>query len=312
VAARFARDAGAEHPQFYTRTLNERSQRKYAIEAQLRQALERDEFSVFLQPKIDLSSSSVVGMEALIRWRNEELGELQPDQFIGIAESSGLIVSIGEWVMREACEMLATLRQQINANLTMAVNLSPLQLRSPELTTTVETIINSAAVPFDAIEFEITEGALMSDPQLSVQQINAFRELGIVTSVDDFGTGYSSLSYLTSLPIDKLKIDKSFVHTLTSNTDSAAIVNAIVSLGHNLGLAVVGEGVETRDQLTFLRAYGCDEAQGFLFAKPMPMAKLKYWLTQATDRGAALTDVWSWQSDETVANSDRGQRLQVS
>jgi len=234
-----------------------------ALETLLRHAVAGEQLQLQYQPQIDISSGRVVGFEALVRWCHPEQGVIPPDRFIPLAEKTGLIVPIGEWVMREACRRGARLE-----GLTMAVNLSARQFHQINLVSTIAEILEDTGMPPQRLELEITESALIYDVESAIETMLALVELGIVISLDDFGTGYSSLSYLKRFPIDTLKIDKSFVAEVTTDPDSGTIVNTIIVMAHSLGLSVVAEGVETEEQLSMLRERACDRAQGFLFAPP--------------------------------------------
>ncbi|MEM7250562.1 MAG: EAL domain-containing protein [Pseudomonadota bacterium] len=268
AASRHAKGAGAV-PQFYTGELNVHQLKHFTIEQHLRRAIGREEFAIYYQPKVDIATEDFVGAEALIRWQSEELGSVSPDDFIPIAERTGMMLELSDWVMDHTCQQLAEWKQNGIDDFTVAVNLSPAQFR-PRLPQDIAALLRRYNLPSQALELELTEGMLVADAVSSTKLMHELRELGMALAIDDFGTGYSSLQYLRTFPIQKLKIDKSFVTELTSRRDAAAIVNTIVSLGHNLGLLVTAEGVECQEQLMYLRAYGCDEGQGYLWGKPMP------------------------------------------
>jgi diguanylate cyclase (GGDEF)-like protein len=265
-----ARQQGGGGYQFYTADMNDMAARRLTLEHRLRRAVERGELSVYYQPKIDIESECVVGMEALVRWQSPELGSVSPAEFIPLAEDSGLIISIGEWVLRTACAQNKLWQDGGFARLRVAVNLSARQFREPNLSAKICQILGETGLDSQYLELELTESSIMERADSAVKALGELREMGVEISVDDFGTGYSSLGYLKRLPVGTLKIDQSFVREVTTGRDSAAIVQAIIALAHNLGMKVVAEGVETEDQLRFLRLLRCDHAQGYLFSKPLP------------------------------------------
>jgi diguanylate cyclase (GGDEF)-like protein/PAS domain S-box-containing protein len=236
-----------------------------ALETSLRHALRLEQFQLYFQPQINITSHQIVGMEALVRWQHPTQGVISPDRFIPIAEKTGLIIPLGEWVLREACRLGATM-----PTLTVAVNLSARQFHQENLVDVIRQILNETAMPAHNLELEITESALMYDVESAIAKMEQLIALGARISLDDFGTGYSSLSYLKRFPIHTLKIDKSFITQLTTDAGSEVIVNTVIAMAHGLGLNVIAEGVETEAQLAMLRARGCDQAQGYLFARPMP------------------------------------------
>jgi EAL domain-containing protein (putative c-di-GMP-specific phosphodiesterase class I) len=217
----------------------------------------------------------VSGVEALLRWQHPERGLIAPANFITFAEDSGLIVPLGEWVLRAACEQLKAWRNSGLAGLRMAVNLSPRQFRQPDLTRRIASILRDAGLSGELLELEITEGSVMQDPEASVRMLQELKDMKITISIDDFGIGYSSLHYLKRFPIDCLKIDQAFVRDIHRNPADVAIVRAIIALAKGLNLAVIAEGVETAEQGTMLRLFGCEEAQGFFFSRPRPAAEIE-------------------------------------
>lgn len=263
-----ADEMGGNSYQFYTADINRKALKRLALENNLRRALERDEFEVFYQPKIDINTRKIVGMEALVRWRHPELGLISPLEFIPLAEETGLIVPIGKWILRAACAQSQFWRDE-GFNLQVAVNLSARQFQEQDLAQTIIKIIEETKINPCCLNLEVTESSIMKNAESAVKTLGELKELGIKISIDDFGTGYSSLGYLKRLPIDILKIDKSFVSDVTTNPDDAALVMAIVTLAHNLKLKVVAEGVETEEQLSFLHLLRCDEWQGYLYSKPI-------------------------------------------
>ncbi len=270
VAMYHAKDLGRNNYQFYTESLNATAFERLSLESGLRMALERNEFLLHYQPQVDLASGRVIGCEALIRWKHPEYGMVSPARFIPVAEESGLIIEIGEWVLREACRQLRAWQDAGHTSLVMAVNMSALQFRKPGLEEVVLKALNDAGVLAQSLELELTESILMHGIDTTLATLQKFAALGLQLSIDDFGTGYSSLSYLKRFPIHKLKIDQSFVRDIATDVNDAAIVRTIVLMAHSLNLRVIAEGVETNEQQAFLREAGCDEIQGYLFSRPLP------------------------------------------
>ncbi|MGO3453790.1 MAG: putative bifunctional diguanylate cyclase/phosphodiesterase [Marinomonadaceae bacterium] len=235
----------------------------------LRKAIEEEQFELYYQPKVRLSDERIVGAEALIRWMHPELGMISPDQFIPLAEESGLILPLGEWVIRRACQQLKEWREQGIPPINVSVNLSGRQFMQSDLVEMVGQILEETGVDPKHLELELTESMLMADAQQTIEKLYAFRQLGLTLSIDDFGTGYSSLAYLKKFPIQTLKIDRSFISDLGINSDDEAIVKATIAMANSLNLKVIAEGVENRAQLDVLNSYQCEEVQGFLFARPM-------------------------------------------
>ena len=257
-------------PLFYSQEMNLRSLERLKLEGALRKAVERQEFRLYYQPQVDLATGRIVGAEALIRWHHPEQGMIPPTAFIPLAEETGLIVSIGAWVLDAACRQGRLWREAGYEDLTIAVNLSPRQFR-PGLSQLVNETLERHAFPGENLELEITEGMLMHNSEAVIQMLEDFHQAGVRLALDDFGTGYSSLAYLKKFPIDNLKIDRSFVSGIPHDGDDSAIAKAIISMAKNLRLLVIAEGVETEEQLDFLRAAGCDEIQGYLFSPPVPV-----------------------------------------
>ncbi len=266
IAMYRAKEQGRNRHCFYAAELNHLSQERLSLEAALRHALERGEIEVFYQPKIEFAQGRVTGVEALIRWRHPTLGLLLPDKFVPIAEESGLIVPIGYWTLRRVCERARRWSDQ-GMPLSVAVNLSASQFHEPKLATEVASILRSTGVQASTLEIEITESMVMKDPDRAVGIMEALRKMGVRLAIDDFGTGHSSLGYLKRFPIDRLKVDRSFVRDLPHNGDDVAITRAVIAMAHSLKMSVVAEGVEHQHQFDLLRAEGCDEFQGF-FCRP--------------------------------------------
>ncbi|MES2760011.1 MAG: EAL domain-containing protein [Pseudomonadota bacterium] len=280
IAMYRAKKLGRNNFQFYTPAMNEDAMERVRIESALRNALERDEFVLHYQPQVDLASGEIVGMEALIRWQHPEMGMVAPNRFIGVAEETGLIVQIGAWVMRAACQQNQAWQDAGLGKLRVAVNLSARQFGAANLIADIRSVLAETALAPDCLEIELTESLFMSDVTLAVELLHGMKALGINLSIDDFGTGYSSLSYLSRFPIDVLKIDRSFVAEITRDSNDAAIVASIIALAHNLKLAVIAEGVETEEQLDYLRRHGCDEMQGYFFSRPLPAAEFEQLVRQ--------------------------------
>lgn len=282
VAMYRAKELGKNNFQFYSPSLNKHSVERLALEANLRRALEREEFRLQYQPKIDVGSGQVVGLEALIRWRNAERGNVPPSQFIPLAEETGLIVPIGKWVLKRACLQMRAWRRQGLPSMRVAVNLSAGQLRQDDFIPEVELALGQARLDAGLLELEITESMVMQNPDHAARQLGAMRSMGVHLSLDDFGTGYASLGHLKKFPIDTVKIDRSFVQDLPADPDSVAITRAIIAMAHSLKIAVVAEGVETAGQFDFLREHGCDAIQGYYLSGPLEAADLPAFLR---DRG---------------------------
>ncbi|HXM34636.1 MAG TPA: EAL domain-containing protein [Pyrinomonadaceae bacterium] len=265
-----AKTQGGNNYQFYTADMNARALKRLAMETSLRRAIENNEFVLYYQPQIDFGSGKIVGAEALIRWQHPDLGLLPPLEFIPLAEDTGLIVAIGEWVMRQACAQAESWRKSGLADFGIAVNVSARQFQQKAFFESVVQVLHETGLSSECLELELTETSIMENNESAVALLADLRKLGVKIAIDDFGTGYSSLSYLKRLPIDILKLDRSFVNGATSDPDDAALVMAIITLAHNLRLKVIAEGVETEEHLRFLRLLRCDGGQGYLFGKPMP------------------------------------------
>jgi predicted signal transduction protein with EAL and GGDEF domain len=251
---------------FFESEMTASAQHRRVLELELREALVLGQFEVYYQPQINLNTGRVSGAEALIRWRHPERGIVGPSEFISIAEEVGLIVPIGEWIMRQACRDAALWREGTR----VAVNMSAVQFRNDHLAEMVVSALSASGLPPARLELEITESVLLEETEVTLRTLHRLRGLGVRVSLDDFGTGYSSLSYLRSFPFDKIKIDRSFVQEVAASGNGAAIVRAIASLGASFGMETTAEGVETKEQLELIRREGCTEAQGFYFSPPRP------------------------------------------
>jgi diguanylate cyclase (GGDEF)-like protein/PAS domain S-box-containing protein len=264
-----AKEQGGNNYQFYTAGGTTRALRQLVLESNMRPGLERDEFFVQYQPQVSIHDFHLVGMEALVRWQHPNLGLLYPTEFIQLAEESGLIIPLGEWVFREACVQNTAWQQAGLVPMRLAVNFSARQFQQSTFISSVEEILKETNLDPAWLELEITESSIMKDPEQAIEKLLELKMMGIKVAIDDFGTGYSSLNYLKRFPIDTLKIDRSFVSDLCKHPHDTAIVRAIITLGHALNLTVVAEGVETRDQLKSLTELECDVVQGFLFSKAL-------------------------------------------
>jgi len=270
IAMYRAKDQGRNNYQFYSAQMNKHTFERLAMESSLRRAIERDEFLLYYQPKLDLRTGAIAGVEALIRWKHPDWGMVSPAQFIPLAEETGLIVQIGDWVLRSACDQSRKWREQGIPPMRVAVNLSARQFTQKTLVSDVAKIIAQSGLTPDCLELEITESLVMHNPEGAAETLHKLRAMGISLSIDDFGTGYSSLAYLKRFPLDCIKIDRSFIKDIPTEADDMAITKGVIALGHSLRLKVVAEGVETVEQRDFLRSNDCDEIQGYLFSKPLP------------------------------------------
>jgi diguanylate cyclase len=280
AAMHHAQKAHRSGMEFFKKSISTRAARRMSLEADLRKAAERQELSLSFQPRLSLENLQVEGVEALLRWSHPQRGMVPPDEFIPLAEQSGLIVEIGDWVLREACAQMRRWRDAGSTAWQMAVNVSGVQFRDGSLVRRVADAIAAAGIDARMIELEFTEGALIEYSTAVSKAVNALKELGVTTALDDFGTGYSSMSYLRHFPIDTLKIDRAFVRDITSRrAGNAPLVDAIIAMSKSLGLATVAEGVETETQWQYLRDCHANQVQGFLFCRPLPIADLERWHT---------------------------------
>lgn len=284
-----AKDLGRNTYSFFTDEMNRDVSRRLALEEQMYGALERHEFEVFYQPKVDLTSNRIMGAEALLRWHNPALGRVAPDEFIPIAEQTGLIIPLGKYVLSEALSQAAGWQQRYNELFCMAVNFSPRQFREPGLAVFIEQELKKWGVPAQCLEIEITEGVLMSGHTHIHEALEQLNNVGVGIAMDDFGTGYSSLSYLRNYPFDVLKVDRSFVSDITIDKADRELTNAAIAMAHGLNLKVVAEGVETREQLMLLKDIGCDYGQGYYFSRPVPAEELGITLQQDADLSGTVS-----------------------
>jgi len=291
LAMYHAKQEGRHNYQFFAHEMGARTERRADLQTRLRRALEREEFVLHYQPQLDIVSERIIGVEALVRWKSDELGIVPPDQFISVAEETGLIIPIGEWVLRTACAQMRAWQAQGCAPPSVAVNLSPRQFRQKNLVESIDAILRETGFDAGSLELEITEGTVMHHTEGAIITLNELHALGVRISVDDFGTGYSSLAYLQRFPVHTLKVDQSFVRDIHSNRSDAVIVTTIIALAKHLGLKTLAEGVETQEQLLFLQAHGCDAYQGYLYSRPRPAEEITQLLARKIGRVTAKTKV---------------------
>ena len=274
IAMYDAKQSGRNMYQFYNPSINIRSIERIRLEGMLRRSIDAGELVIYYQPQINIRSKQMICAEALVRWRHPEQGLLLPDRFLPLAEETGFITQIDDWALKTVCRQV---RAWINSGLPpvcVTVNLSSRRFQSLDLVNTISSVLAETDLPPGCLDIEVTETLIMSDVERTASQLRSLREMGVHVSIDDFGTGYSSLSYLKRLPIDRLKIDKSFIRDIAANPDDRAIIHAVTAMAHTMKLKVVAEGVETEEQLKFLRETGCDEMQGFLVSEPLPPEQL--------------------------------------
>jgi diguanylate cyclase len=268
-----AKENGRNNFQYFTAEMNVKVVARQSLEASLRRALEREEFLLHYQPKVNLNTGEITSVEALIRWQHPDRGLVSPAQFVPIAEDSGLILPIGRWVLREACRQTRAWQDAGLPPIPTAVNVSSAEFRKTDFVESVQTILKETGLEARYLELELTEGVLMDDAKFTAPVLQELKSMGIRLAADDFGTGYSSLSYLREFPIDILKIDRSFINQITADCDGSTIVDAIISMGKSLNHVVVAEGIETQEQRAYLQAHHCQEGQGYLFSRPLPAAQ---------------------------------------
>jgi diguanylate cyclase (GGDEF)-like protein/PAS domain S-box-containing protein len=288
IALYRAKEGGRNTVRFYLPSMNERALERLALVDAMRHAMSYNEFELYYQPQIELASGTVIGMEALLRWRHPQMGMLRPDRFIALAEETGLIVPLGTWALRAACAQTAAWHRSGLGPLRIAVNLSSRQFNDASLPQLIGSILLETGLPATSLEIELTESLMMENVEAAIATMRELKAMGVQLSIDDFGTGYSSLSYLKRFPVDVLKIDQSFVRDIEHDANSTSMVAAIISLSHDLGLRVIAEGVETQAQLDFLRGRGCDEVQGYLFTRPAPGRDFEQFVKDSFKRSQPL------------------------
>jgi diguanylate cyclase (GGDEF)-like protein len=282
-----AKDQGRDNYQLYAPAMNARAAERLALENRLRKAVSQNELVLHFQPLVSTQSGNVIGVEALIRWNHPEQGLLSPFHFISVAEVSGLIVPIGEWVIRTACKQIKVWQKKFNRDLIMAVNLSARQFQQADLIEQIREAVQETGIEPESLELEITESNAMQNAENTIYTLRELKVLGVRISMDDFGTGYSSLNYLKRFPIDTLKLDQTFIRDVNKDPSDAAIVSSVIAMAHNLNLKVVAEGVERKEQLDFLTRQGCDIVQGYYFSKPLPPESLELYLAEHKVKMAA-------------------------
>ena len=285
IAMYAAKERGRNQYKFFSAEMTQRAEERMALETCLRRALEREEFSLHYQPQINLQDGWIIGMEALLRWQSPDVGQIPPGRFIPVAEDCGLILPIGEWVLRTACRQAASWLAAGYQVPVVAVNISAIQFRQENLAGSIRDILEETGLPASHLELELTETILMEKPERAKETLWELKRLGISLAIDDFGTGYSSLNYLKHFPLDRLKIDQSFVADITTDPNDAAIADAIIALARSLGLSVIAEGVETREQVNFLQTNQCYEMQGYFFSHPVPPEACTGFFTEGLPTG---------------------------
>jgi predicted signal transduction protein with EAL and GGDEF domain len=281
IALQRAKEKGRNSHHFFDQAMNARAENQMALELQLRSAIEGNEFSLYFQPQIDSLSGRVIGAEALIRWQHPMMGLMMPDLFIPLAEQTGLISPIGEWVLHTACAQASAWQGSGQPPLRIAVNLSPRQFQRADIYRKVDRVLKETGLPPECLSLEVTESAVMQDVDHAIETLVRLKNLGVHLAIDDFGTGYSSLSYLKRFPIDLLKIDRSFIMDIPNVPDDIAIVSAVIAMAHQLNIKVLAEGVQSMEQRDILLSHHCDELQGYHFAQPLPADDFLLWRANA-------------------------------
>jgi len=269
-----AKENGCDNYRFFTDDISSRVVERLTLENGLRLALDREEFFLVYQPQVSIANEEITGVEALLRWQHPELGLVSPDKFIRITENTGLIIGIGEWVLRTACSQARKWQEEGLLAVPMAVNVSAVQFRQEGFPALIRSVLLETGLQPQFLELELTESLLLSNADVMFAVLHELKDMGLKLALDDFGTGYSSLSYLRQFPVSKLKIDQSFIRDIAVNPDDAAITGAIISMARDLNLKVIAEGVENEAQLSFLRAHQCGEFQGYFFSQPLTVEKL--------------------------------------
>jgi diguanylate cyclase (GGDEF)-like protein len=278
----YGKSKGGDNFHFSSDGINAIYEKRLKMEFRLRKAIQKNELFLHYQPKVSVQSAEIQGVEALLRWQNDTLGLVSPADFIPLAEETKLIIPIGEWVLHEACKTLVEWKKMGKKPISMAVNVSPLQMEDPDFINTVKRILITTRVDPGLLKLEITEGLFLSNVEEKIEQLKALKSLGVTISIDDFGTGYSSLSYLGKLPVDELKIDRSFITDVISNDENRAIIASIIYMAHSLQLTTVAEGIENEEQLQFIQTQQCDTYQGFFFSRPIPFADMSKLLPETS------------------------------
>jgi EAL domain-containing protein (putative c-di-GMP-specific phosphodiesterase class I) len=273
VAMYHAKASGRSNIQWFTAAMLQETVERLALGGALRHAVDNKEMSLYYQPEICLRTGRMVGMEALLRWKHPERGFIAPIRFIQVAEETGQIIALGEWALNTACSEAARIQHRTGQPLILAVNVSPRQFQQADWLDVVQAALRHSGLAPQHLELEITEGLLMRNPEESAAVLGRLRAMGVTVVIDDFGTGYSSLSYLTRFPIDKIKIDRSFVRDLSTDAADAAVINAIIAMAHSLNIRVIAEGVESQAQQAYLSERGCDEAQGYYYGAAVPIER---------------------------------------
>ncbi|WP_262362281.1 putative bifunctional diguanylate cyclase/phosphodiesterase [Robertmurraya massiliosenegalensis] len=274
-----AKDNGKNNYTFYSTEINKDIVSRVVIENELRIAIEEERLNLYYQPQVNIETGKIIGLEALIRWQHPTLGFVSPSTFIPVAEETGLIIKIGDWVLNKACKDLKSLQDSGWNSLTMSVNISMIQILHKDLIQSVENALHNFDIAPDQLKLEITESVAMSQPEYVISKLYSLKEIGVDLALDDFGTGYSSLNYLKLLPVDVLKIDREFIRELEEDTDNITIVKALIEVAHSLNMTVIAEGVETKKQDEILSHINCDQIQGYYYSRPLPMNDLVKLLT---------------------------------